>query len=422
MDKQVSHKEGRIGEQGHSPMTSEPAGVCRRHVFISAGESSGDVHGAALVRAILRQQPETRISALGGPLMRQAGAELAADLTGHAVMGLVEGIRHVGQIYSVFRKVVKRVAADRPDAVVLIDYPEFNLRLARRANKLGIPVIYYITPQLWAWRQWRVKILEKYVDKVLVIFPFEEEFYHRHNVAAEFVGHPLVDELAAVPDRAASRRALSLPEDATVIGLLPGSRRKEIDANFPIMARAAQAIRDRLGKPVTFLVAKAPSISLQQLQDFVERFGLDAKIICDDTYRAVRSSDLLLIASGTATVEAMILGTPMVVVYRVSTLTWTLFIRLMKVTHYAMVNIIAGREIVPECIQWKASSELIAREVLDILLTDRAARMTRDLAETTKLLRRPTAAEDPGEATDVPSRVAARILQFIERKWKNGPS
>jgi len=397
-------------------MTREPAGTCRRHIFISAGESSGDVHGAALVRAILRHQPETRISALGGPLMREAGAELVADLTGHAVVGLVEGIRHVGQIWPVFRLVVKCLAADRPDAVVLIDYPEFNLRLARRARKLGIPVIYYISPQLWAWRQWRVKILEKYVDKVLVIFPFEEEFYRRHGVVAEFVGHPLVDELAGVPDRAASRRALSLPCDATVIGLLPGSRRKEIEANFPIMLRAAHAIRAELGRPVIFLVAKAPSIDVHLLQDAVSRLRLDAKIISDDTYRAVRSSDLLLIASGTATVEAMILGTPMVVVYRVSTLTWVLFIKLMRVAHYAMVNIIAGREIVPECIQWKASPELIAREALDILRAGRAARMTRDLAETTKLLRRPIDAGQPGEAADVPSRVAASILQLIERK------
>ena len=404
-------------------MTREPARTCRRHIFISAGESSGDVHGSALVRAILRREPGARVSALGGPLMRRAGAELVADLTGHAVVGLVEGIRHVGQIWSVFNRVVKRLAADPPDAVVLIDYPEFNLRLARRARKLGITVVYYISPQLWAWRQWRVKILEKYVDKVLVIFPFEDEFYRRHGVEAEFVGHPLVDELAGVPDRAASRRALSLPDDATVVGLLPGSRRKEIEAIFPIMARAAHVIRTELGRPVTFIVAKAPSIDISTLQNAASHLGLDARIICDDTYRAVRSSDLLLIASGTATVEAMILGTPMVVVYRVSTLTYVLFIRLMRVTHYAMVNIIAGREIVPEYIQRKASPAQIAREAVSILRADGAIRMTRDLAETTKLLQRPTDSGHPGEPADVPSRVAASILQLIERKIaENSPS
>ena len=388
-----------------------------RKLFIVAGESSGDLHGSAVIRAIRKREPEARIRALGGPLMREAGAELVADLTAHAVMGLFEGIRNVARIYAAFRKVVRLLKADPPDGVVLIDFPEFNLRLARRAKQLGIPVIYYISPQVWAWRQWRVKIIEKYVDKVLVIFPFEEEFYRGHGVQVEFVGHPLVDELAAVPGRSASRATLGLQENATVIGLLPGSRRKEIEAILPIMVRAARIIRERLGRPVKFVAAKAPSVDARLLDEIVSSSGLDVEIVNDDTYRVMRSSDLLLAASGTATVEAMILGTPMIVVYRVSVFTWVLFIRLMKVIHYAMVNIVAGREIVPEFIQWRASPELIAQEAVLLFQGDRLSRMREDLAQTTARLRRPAGPPDPDTTGGgVPSAVAARILDFTADK------
>ena len=387
-----------------------------RKLFIVAGESSGDLHGSALVRAILRREPDAQIKAVGGELMREAGAELVADLTGHAVIGLFEGFRNVARIYSTFRAVLRLLRADPPDAVVLIDYPEFNLRLARKVRKLGIPVIYYISPQVWAWRQWRVKVIEKYVDKMLVIFPFEEEFYRRHGVQVEFVGHPLTDELATVPDRSAARAALGLPENATVIGLLPGSRRKEVEAILPIIVQAARLIPEQIGRPVKFVAAKAPSVDGRVIQEIASSLGLDVEIVDDDTYRVMRSSDLLLVASGTATVEAMILGTPMIVVYRVSTFTWVLFIRLMKVAHYAMVNIVAGREIVPEFIQWNASPELIAREAATLFQGDRLSRMRNDLAQTTARLRRPPdPSDDPGNG-GVPSVVAARILDFIAHK------
>ncbi len=197
-----------------------------KKLCIVAGESSGDLHGSALTKALLQLRPDLKIMGLGGPLMQQAGADLVADLTSHAVVGLVEGIRNVSRIFATYRRFVSLLKTEKPDALVLIDYPEFNLRLARRARKIGIPVIYYISPQLWAWRKWRVKIVEKYVDKMLVIFPFEEEFYREHGVEAEFVGHPLVEMLADVPDRETSRRELGLPRDELVVGLLPGSRKK----------------------------------------------------------------------------------------------------------------------------------------------------------------------------------------------------
>ncbi|HUS59113.1 MAG TPA: lipid-A-disaccharide synthase [Planctomycetota bacterium] len=381
-----------------------------RKLLIVAGESSGDLHGAALASALLELEPHLKITALGGPLMQQAGAELLADLTAHAVVGLFEGMRNLSRIYSTYRSVIQHMKTNRPDAVVLIDYPEFNLRLARRAGKLGIPVIYYISPQVWAWRQWRVKLVQRYVDRMLVIFPFEEEFYRRHGVdRVEFVGHPLLDTLATVPDRQMARADLGLGENETVIGLLPGSRKKEFESLFPILAESARIIKENLGRPVTFLCAKAPSLDDSLAERYLAGTDLDIRMVSGDTYRVMRSSDLLLAASGTATVEAMVLGTPMIVVYRVSILTWILFIRLMKVSRYAMVNIVAGDEIVPEFIQWNATPDRIAREALAMFQGDRLQQVSDNLARATALLGRPHSSR----GGTVPSIVAARIQEFL---------
>jgi len=388
-------------------------------LLIVAGESSGDLHGAALTQALLAHNPALRISAVGGPLMQQAGAELLADLTGHAVVGLFEGFRNLSRIYSTFRRMVRHLRTERPDAVVLIDFPEFNLRLARKASKLGVPVVYYISPQVWAWRQWRTKAVERYVDKMLVIFPFEKEFYRRRGVGnVEFVGHPLLDTLNDVPDRASARADLGLKEDETVIGLLPGSRKKEFESIFPLLARAARIIKGGLGRPVTFLCAKAPSLadSLTGRHLAVAEADPGIRLVSDNTYRVMRSSDLLLTASGTATVEAMVLGTPMIVVYRVSSLTYLLFIRLMKVSRYAMVNIIANEEIVPEFIQRQATPEGIAREALSMLQGGRLQQVRANLARAAALLKRPDAS---GLGT-VPESVAAEIQEFIDKA--NGPA
>ena len=389
-----------------------------KKLFIVAGESSGDLQGSVVTRALLEQSPDMQIRALGGPLMQQAGAELVADLTGHAVVGLVEGLRSVSRIYATYRRVVGLLKAERPDAVLLIDYPEFNLRLARRARKLGIPVMYYISPQVWAWRRWRVRIIEKCVDRMLVIFPFEEGFYREHGVDAEFVGHPLVDMLADVPDRETARRDLGLGQDELVIGLLPGSRKKEFEAIFPIMARAAEIIRGSLERPVTFVCAKAPSLDDDLPERLLSGSDLDVKVVRNDTYRVMRGSDLIITASGTATVEAMILGAPMIVVYAVSVITWALFIRLMKVDRYAMVNIIAGKEIVPEFIQWNATPKRIAREAVSLINDGRLQQMGDDLARVTAMLHRPGTPDGTATpaSTDVASGVAARILNFIDRR------
>jgi lipid-A-disaccharide synthase len=386
-----------------------------KRLFIVAGESSGDLHGSALTRALLRREPGLAIKALGGPLMQRAGAELVADLTSHAVVGLIEGVRNVSRIYTTYRRVVKVLKTDRPDAVVLIDYPEFNLRLARQASKLGIPVVYYISPQVWAWRQWRVKTIEKYVDKMLVIFPFEEDFYRKYGVQAEFVGHPLVGMLKGVPDKQTARTDLGLPPDELVIGLLPGSRKKEIQAIFPTLLRAAEIINATLERPITFVCARAPALDERLVEKYLSGTDLNLRVVGDDTYRVMRSADLLLTASGTATVEAMILGTPMIVVYSVSLFTWVLFIRLIKVDHYAMANIIAGKEIVPEFVQWGASPERIAREAVSLIQDGRMPRMAAELARATAVLRMPRAADNPGSAGegDVPSAVAARILDLL---------
>jgi len=377
-----------------------------RKVFIVAGESSGDLHGSALTTALLKEDPALCIRALGGPLMQEAGAELTADLTGHAVVGLVEGIRNVGRIYATYRQTVRLLNTDRPDAVVLIDYPEFNLRLARRAKKLGIPVIYYISPQVWAWRRWRVKTIRKYVDKVFVIFPFEEGFYREHGVEAEFVGHPLIEELRDVPDRRTARADLQLPPDELVIGLLPGSRAKEVEVLFPLLLESAKMMADRLDRPITFVCARAPALD----DELVDRYlpaSVPVKMVSGNTYRVMRSSDLLLTASGTATVEAMILAAPMVVVYAVSRLTYALLVRFVKVSRYAMVNIIAGKQVVPELIQKDATAGRIAEVAVSLIREGRLPAMADELRAAAALL------EPPGEGR-VTTTVARRILQFLD--------
>jgi len=377
-----------------------------RKLFIVAGESSGDLHGSALTAELLRQDPTLSIKALGGPLMQKAGAQLVADLTGHAVVGLFEGIRNVGRIYATYRETVRLLKKDRPDAVVLIDYPEFNLRLARRAKKLGITVIYYISPQVWAWRRWRVRNIRKYVDKMLVIFPFEEGFFRERGVEAEFVGHPLVEALSDFPDRQTARAELQLPPDGLVVGLLPGSRSKEFEAIFPLLVESAKKMVDRLEFPITFVCARAPAIE-NHLVDNHLASGVPVKMVSGKTYQVMRSSDLLLAASGTVTVEAMILAAPMIVVYKVSKLTYAMLIRFIKVSRYAMVNIIAGRQVVPELIQKNATAERIAGEALALIRGKRLPEMADDLRAVTELLK------SPGKAR-VTTTVAERILQTIE--------
>lgn len=347
-----------------------------KNVFVIAGESSGDMHGAGLVEEVRRIDPTIRFRGLGGPKLAGAGAELLADITQHAAVGVMEALRNARHLVSAYYLVSRKLREERPDAIVLIDFPDFNLRIARKARRLGIRVVYYISPQVWAWRTGRVRQIARRVDRMLVILPFEVDFYAKRGIQAEFVGHPLVDRLAKRPGRAAARERLGLDPNGLVIGLLPGSRKKEIDRLLPIMLRAAERLRaDRPG--TRFIIGAAPGHEplIRQIAA-----GHDVQVVDNDTYAAMAASDLVLIASGTATVEAMILNVPMVVTYRVSLGTYIASAWMMKLDRFAMPNIIAGRPIVPELMQWQATAEKLYREASALLAEGRLEQMRIDLA------------------------------------------
>ncbi len=311
--------------------------------------------------------------------MAGQGADLIAHVRDLAVVGILEVVKHLPQIHRVFRQIVTGLDARRPDAAVLVDYPDFNLRLARELKRRGIPVLYYVSPQVWAWKRGRIQAIRDSVTRMLVIFPFEEAIYRSEGVPVSYVGHPLVDLVRPAPDRAAFLAGVGLDPRKPVVALLPGSRRGEVAHNLPVLAAAVRLMHGE--RPdLQFLLAVAPLLDPERLMG--ELAGLPVRPVHDETHAAVGAADLALVASGTATMETALLGTPMVVVYRISRLSYALGRPFVRVPHYAMVNIIAERQVVPELIQEAFTPGRVAAEALS-LLTDaaRRARMASDLAE-----------------------------------------
>ncbi len=340
-----------------------------RNLFIIAGEASGDAYGAALARELTRQDPRVRMKGLGGPQMAAAGVDLMQDLTSHAMMGFAGLLENVGGLFRAYRRIIHRLSIERPAGIVLIDFPEFNLPVARHAKRIGVPVIYYVSPQIWAWRTGRVKKIARRVRKMLVLFEFEKKFYEDAGVDVTHVGHPLLDTLGDKldrPDRAAVRRELGLPESGTVIGLLPGSRRQEIAHIYPILLQSAAILRRELGD-LTFVTARADKIKPAQLRKIEAKHGVTPKRIDGRAHDVMLASDLLLIASGTATLEAGLLGTPMVVTYQGPLLSYMIFGALVRPGPLALANIVAEKEVVPELYMIHARPGKIAAAALDIL-------------------------------------------------------
>jgi lipid-A-disaccharide synthase len=324
---------------------SVPESPVVRSVMIVAGEASGDVHGARLCAAICALAPETRIFGMGGARMRAAGADLLADVSRDAGVGSTEVISSVPALYRVYRSLRAALASEVPSVLVLVDFPEFNLRLARAARRLGIPVVYFVPPQIWVWRRWRIRAIRRRVALVLAVFPFERALYADAGVPVEFVGHPVLDSLAAAPSREEARRAFGLDETALVIGLLPGSRRGEAAALIPLMTQAKERLAERWPY-ARFLLARAPTLD----EEFVDTAldGAEGIRVVPNAAAVIRASDLLLVASGTATLEAGLLGTPMVVCYRVSRVSELLARLLVRVPWINLVNLTLGRAAVPE--------------------------------------------------------------------------
>jgi lipid-A-disaccharide synthase len=334
--------------------------------------------------------------------MAAAGVSVFRDVTKHATVGFFEGSRSYPHLITTFFSLLSEIKRLRPDAVVLIDYPEFNLRLAKRLKRAGIPVIYYICPQVWAWREYRVRAIRRYVDKLLVILPFEVEFYRKRDIKAEFVGHPILDSLENSPSTVTLRQQFGIPPENRIIGLLPGSRRAEVKRLFPVLKESAKLIRRKLPN-TSFVVGLAPQIKESKLHLNEEDIEMH---ISRDTPEVMRSSDLLLTCSGTATLEAAALGTPMVILYRVNTLTWLLFINLLSTTHTGLCNILAGRCIVPELIQWRARSDNVAKCAIEMLQSPRLPEIRKSLLAIREKLGSPGASK----------RAAQAIIEFLRKR------
>ena len=333
-------------------------------ILISAGEASGEMYGDQLIESLRRRDPSLEFFGVGGDRMRAAGCDTVVDAKDLAVVGISEIVSHLLKIYGLFHKLIAEADRRHPDLAIVIDSPAFNWRVARQMRKRGVPVVYYVCPQFWAWRQGRVRLLRKYVDKALVIFPFEEKFYRDRGVDATFVGHPLADlrrpEIARDQYAAENGLIASRPW----ITLMPGSRAKEVRMNLPEMLQAANL----LGDDYEFVIPVAPTISKDLILELMKRdSGTVAIHLVADALPALAHSRAGVIASGTATVEAAMMGTPFVMVYRVSPLTYFLGRSRVKVPHFAMVNLIAGREIVPELVQHDFTAEKVVARLREIL-------------------------------------------------------
>jgi lipid-A-disaccharide synthase len=345
-------------------VTSEPV------ILLSAGEASGDLHGATLCRALREMAPSLRLVGMGGPRMAAAGAELVADVSRHAVVGTSEALGRIPGLYRAYRMLQARLFEDRPRALVVIDFPEFNLRLARSARRAGVPVVYFIPPQLWAWRRGRIRQMERRVSRVLAVLPFEEELYRAAGISVDVVGHPLLDVLPLDLTRDAARRELGLDPGEVVVGLLPGSRREEVTRLLPPMLTAAHRLAAS-GAAGRFTLGLAPTVDRAAVEGLTKAAFADGgprvDVVERRTYEVMAAADVVLIASGTATLEAALLGVPMVVCYRVSRLTEALVRMTVRVPWCSLPNLIAGRAVVPEILQDDLTGQRLASEALRLL-------------------------------------------------------
>ena len=344
-------------------------------ILLVTGEASGDLHGAKLARALRKLDPSIELIGVGGEQMAQAGVKLLPDVARVDVMG-VPGIRQLWRGWKTLRQLSALVKQTRFDAIVLIDSPGMNLRLAKVAAKASQTIIYYIAPQVWAWGRRRLHVIRKVVSRVLVILPFEEAFFRNAGIECDYVGHPLLDELAESYDARRERQVLDLNPDELVIGLLPGSRTKEIQELLPAFVEACQIIQQHYPQ-LQCVLAQADTISDSLLEGLLGRSS-SVKLIKRRSNQVMAASDLVLVASGTATLQAALVGTPMVIVYRTSSLTYQIGKRLVTIPYIGLVNVLSEKELVPEILQERATAKNIAQEALSILSDSNRQRVMKD--------------------------------------------
>jgi lipid-A-disaccharide synthase len=381
----------------------------RNRVLIIAGEASGDLHGANLVKVIRAVDPSIIFKGVGSKHMLEAGVGLLWDAAEMAVVGL-PGVDRLATIFNVFRMVSSILHRWQPDLVILIDYPEFNLLIAGKAKRLGIPVMYYISPQIWAWRSGRINTIRRRVDRMVVILPFEEKIYREAGVEASFVGHPLLDVVSVKnKDELASSQYVRSGNDR-LVGLLPGSRFSELSRLMPVMLDAAKILTKNLPE-IRFLMPLAPTIRRDQVDPYLRERDLPLTVVEHNTYEIIQMCEIIVAASGTVTLEAAILGTPLVVVYKVHPLTYWIGKRLVRVKHVALVNLVTSQTFVPELIQHDATPERISQEVMDILGDPKRQEWMRQcLRDVRQKLGRPGAS----------ARAAAIALELMGKSYSDG--
>lgn len=377
-------------------------------ILLSAGEASGDLHGAGLARALRDRWPDAELYGLGGPRMQDEGVRLMAGLDQLAVMGFAEVVGRLPYFIRLLGRMRRELAERPPDLVVPIDYPGFNLRLARAARQRGVPVLYYIAPQVWAWHRSRMRQLAENTDRLAVILPFEEELFRAAGARASFVGHPLLDEPPVVPDRAAFAAATGVHPGRPILALFPGSRAQEVRRHFAMFAAAADLVRRR--RPDVQPVVARPA-------------GLDERLYAgaalprtEDADALLAHADAALVKSGTGTLQAALAGTPLVVAYRTSPLTFALARHLVRVPHVGLVNLVAGERAAPELIQHEATPEALAAALLPLLEPGSTARArARDALGRVRSILDPAHTQGAGDGPSTAARVAALAAELLER-------
>jgi lipid-A-disaccharide synthase len=396
---------------------------------IVAGEASGDLHAAEVLRELKRLDPAIETFGIGGDLLAREGMRLVHHAREMGIVGFFNVLRHLRMFRRIFDETFADIAREKPDAVLLVDYPGFNLRMARRCKEVGIRVVYYISPQLWAWKKGRVKQVAKYVDRMIVIFPFEETFYREHGIEAAYVGHPLIEEIGHIARRGVGSRGSGvgvprvaethaetnvassptpdtrLPTPATTIALLPGSRKAEVASLLPAMLDAVEILgRER---SVDAYVVQAPTIPRELLDEYVT--GRNVRIVAHDKGEAVAAADVALSSSGTATLECAVLGTPVIVMYRLSFANYWLGRIVVTIPHFALINIVAGKKIVPELIQGDVNGQTIAVEMRRLLEPANYAAVVEELAAVRSKL------GDAGAARRAAEAIMKSIRETIKR-------
>lgn len=352
---------------------------------VVTGEASGDLHASHVVARLKELDPVLEVFGMGGSMLAREGMRVVQSIDTMGIVGLFNVIKQIPMLKRVFDSLVATIAEERPDAVMLVDYPDFNLRLARKCRSLGIRVIYFISPQVWAWRRRRVRQIARDVDHMLVLFPFEEEFYRTHGVAATYVGHPLVDQLSSIYVEKL------VPHTPVKLALLPGSRSSEVNSLLRIMVDAALELKKR--RPVEASIIRANTIPRALIDDILAADAGEFTIIEQEGRRAVAAADLCFASSGTATLEAAIVGTPPIVMYRLSALTHLAAKWLVKIPHFSLVNIVAGKRVVPELLQSQVTVSQVVREAERLLDPANYRQVQSELSEVRRKLGASGAAE-----------------------------